>query len=245
MKYSFIFFLLGFTCILVWAGTETNCQHDVPEEKQEAIVLLHGLGRTSSSMDDLAEALEKSGYHVANIDYQSRKMAIEDIASQILTPEVEVLSQKFSRVHFVTHSMGGIVVRKFLEDATNDRIGRVVMLAPPNKGSEIIDLLGPSHIFQKVMGPAALQLSTAPDSLSHSIAPNQEEIGIIAGDISFNPITSVIVKGEDDGKVAVQSTRLDGAADHLVVHSSHTFIMTNPAVINQVLHFLDHGRFQR
>lgn len=213
-------------------------------EERELVILLHGLGRTDRSMAKMAKKLRKAGYAVENIGYPSTKLTIERISSQYLAPTVKYASERYEKVHIVTHSMGGIITRQYLAENGSDKISRVVMLAPPNHGSEVIDNLDRLGLVKPFLGPGAEQLSTAPDSLPNSLPPASCEVGIIAGTRSYNPLFSYWVKGDDDGKVSVRSTTLEGMSDHLVVKANHTFIMRNKTVIEQVIHFLKVGQFR-
>lgn len=212
-------------------------------EERELVVLLHGLARTSASMEKMAEALRAAGYEVCNIDYPSREFAIEELAAQKVLPEIlKCRGQAERPVSFVTHSMGGIVVRALAK--TPLRIGRVVMLGPPNGGSEIVDRLGGLALFGWVNGPAGRQLGTGADQLPHRLGAAKFDVGVIAGKRTVNPVLSLLIPGQDDGKVSLASAKVEGMDDFLVVPVSHSFLMRDKVVIAQTLHFLQDGRFE-
>ncbi len=227
---------LGISC-LVPAGAA-----EVPGQVR-TVVLLHGLARTPSSMRDLASALEARGYRVCNLDYPSREYGIEDLASRYVAPAVRECARGAERVDFVTHSLGGIVVRQLAADNLVPHIGRVVMLGPPNHGSRIVDVLGKWALFQMINGPAGAELGTSPSSIPNRQGPPPFELGVIAGDRSINWVLSLMLRGANDGKVTVDSARLSGMKDFLVVHSSHPFLPSNHIVISQTVRFLDQGTF--
>jgi len=200
----------------------------------ECVVLLHGLARTRHSMEKLADALQTAGYHPVNLDYPSRKKTIERLAAEVIPKGIERCEAVGARrMHFVTHSMGGIVLRYYLAGHKIARLGRVVMISPPNHGSEAADALRKNVLYRWFMGPAALELGTDSDSLPEKLGPANYPLGIIAGsDYSFfDAWFASLIPGEDDGKVSVESTKLEGMADFLVVPGTHTFIMTDDDVI--------------
>ncbi|MGH8442674.1 MAG: esterase/lipase family protein, partial [Nevskiaceae bacterium] len=198
-----------------------------PAMAKDCVVLLHGLGRTHWSMIVLQRSLEDAGYTVWNEGYPSTRATVEQLAPVVGEAIEACRAQKAKKIHFVTHSMGGILVRAYFRDATAPEAGRVVMLAPPNHGSAIVDANRDAWWFRWSTGPAGQQLGTAADSLPNTLPALPLEVGIIAG--------------RHDGKVSVASTALAGMKEQLVVDSAHTFIMNSPTVIRQVKAFLKDG----
>lgn len=211
----------------------------------EYVILLHGLCRSSKSMEPMARFLRASGYQVLNLDYPSRTLSIHELAEQYLGPAITRCAQTdATAIHFVTHSMGGILVRDYLAHHEVPKLGRVVMLGPPNQGSEVVDCLCRTPPFRWLNGPAGQELGTGSDALPNRLGPVKFPLGIIAGDRSINWINSLfMIHGPDDGKVSVVRTRVEGMADHWVIHATHPLLMRKRAVMRQVLAFLQVGKF--
>lgn len=210
----------------------------------EHVILLHGLSRTEDSMQPLAEALRDSGYVVHNVGYPSRTATIGELAEQAIGPALaEARQAGAKRIHFVTHSMGGILVRAWLAQHTMPELGRVVMLGPPNQGSEVVDRIGSWRLFGAINGPAGRELGTGADSVPNRLGPVTYPVGVIAGNRTINGLNSLMIPGPDDGKVSVERTKVAGMADHIVVAATHPFLMKNPEAIRQVRHFLANGAF--
>ncbi len=217
-----------------------------PEKVVEGrkVVLLHGLARSSYSMQKMQTALDKAGFSTCNIDYPSTEHPIETLALHFVLPEIKACFGSLdSEIDFVTHSMGGILVRYLALHDQLPRIGRVVMLSPPNGGSEVVDKLGHWWLFKKMNGPAGGELGTSTSSLPLQLGAATFDVGIITGSRTVNPILSFLINGRDDGKVSVENAKLEGMTDFLVVPVSHPFIMENQKVISHALYFLQHGFF--
>jgi pimeloyl-ACP methyl ester carboxylesterase len=194
-------------------------------------------------MDKLERELTAEGYTVINHDYPSRTATIEVLANDIfktLQPDIK----KAPKVHFVTHSMGGIILREHLEHHKIPNLGRVVMLSPPSRGSEVPDKLGKLKPFQWINGPAGSQLGTGSNSLPLRLKAPAFELGIVAGDRSINPILSMLIPGKDDGKVSLKRVKPQAYTDYVQLHATHPCIARNRKAIAQTKYFLEHGTFK-
>lgn len=233
------------TALVVACSCSSSEDTDAEPAAGPQVIVVHGLGRTSFSMSFLASRLERAGYEVFNYGYPSTAETMEELVAR-LDAEVKLrCGDDARRVHFVTHSMGGILVRSYLDQQPREHLGRVVMLSPPSRGSEIIDAFGDSPMLGWMLGPAGSKLGTAPDDIPAGLGPARFSLGVITGNRSLNYFASKLIPGPDDGKVGVDRARVEGAADFLVVPATHTFIMNRRDVADQTIHFLRHGGFSR
>jgi hypothetical protein len=217
----------------------------LPASAQAAcVILLHGLARTENSMEKLERALAQENFHTINVGYPSRTGTIEVLADEVIPPALAQCDPE-EEVNFVTHSMGGILVRQYLAGHDIPHLKHVVMLGPPNQGSEVIDKLAAFPGFHFINGDAGLQLGTGELSVPNKLGRADFDVGIIAGTRSINLILSMLIPSTDDGKVSLERTKLEGMHDHLEMPVTHPFMMTNDAVIAQVIHYLKNGAFLR
>lgn len=206
------------------------------------VVVLHGIARSNKHMKTLAKFLEQDGFDVINLSYPSTSHKIEEL-TDLINSEISSRVKENKTVHFVGYSMGGLMVRALIHKSKYKNLGKVVQLAPPNQGSEVADFVKNFWPYKKIFGPAGQQLVTDQTAVKHLFGEVNYDLGIIAGNSSIDPISSAIIPGENDGKVAVERTKLEGMKDHIVVNASHTFFPSNKEVLKQTLYFIKHNKF--
>ncbi|MFT4717711.1 MAG: esterase/lipase [Rickettsiales bacterium] len=212
--------------------------------KGEYVIILHGIARSKIHMQDLADYLTSKNYDVININYPSTDHNLEGL-SKILIKKISENTPKDKKINFVGYSMGGLMVRIILNKKNYKNMGKVVQLATPNKGSEVADFFKNNWLYKKIYGPSGAQLTTDQTKIKNLLNNKIDyELGIIAGSFTIDPISSIIIPGNDDGKVSIDSTKLKGMKDHIVVSASHTFFPSNKKVQQQTLSFLKNGQFK-
>ena len=212
----------------------------------DGVVLLHGISRTTRSFRKMELALQDAGFATLNLDYESRRKALDALAEDI-HPAVDLFAGGLEgSLHFVCHSMGGLLARAYLARHRQPRLGRVVMLGTPNGGSEIADRLKNLSAYRAFFGPAGQQLVTRRDAATSAMLPEVDyPTGIIAGNRSIYPITSMGLPRPHDGRVSVANTKLAGMTDHIVIRTSHPWLVRNREAITQTIEFLRGGAFRR
>jgi hypothetical protein len=242
--------IFAITIILAWLLSLASCataprsEVVIADETTECVVLLHGLNRSWRAMRPMAESLQMAGFSTANVDYPSQSGSIEDIAPLAVGMGLDRCRESgATKIHFVTHSIGGILLRYQNEHIPIPDLGRVVMLGPPNQGSEIVDKTRDWPGFEMFSGGAGAQLGTDAESMPSILGPVDFELGVIAGTGTSNIFTSAMLPSPDDGKVSVASTKVDGMDDFLIVGNSHRYITRSDVVIRNTENFLRNGEF--
>ncbi len=211
----------------------------------ECVVLLHGFGRSSSSLKKINNKLEEHGYRTVNINYPSRNYHIFQLAEQFVLPRIEKEIETCSKVHFVGYSMGGIITRYILANHRPKNLGRVILLASPNQGTEVVNSLGKYLWFQTIFGPGVLDVSVNSPFLKSLPSTVDYETGVISGNFSVNPISSLfLIPGDDDGTVSVENTKINGMKDHITIRSSHFMLLYNDEVAEEIEYFIRNGSFR-
>ncbi len=210
------------------------------------VVMLHGIARSSRSFRKMQGALDAAGFVTLNVDYQSRTKSLEALVADIHPAITAFAARVGGPVNFVAHSMGALLTRAYLARHPPSRLGRVLLLGPPNNGSEIADRFGRLALYRAFFGPAGQQLTTAPDAATRALLPTPTyPLGVIAGNRSVYPIASRFLPLPNDGRVSVTSTRLDGMTDHIVIATAHPLLVRDARAIAQTIAFLRNGEFSR
>ncbi len=217
-----------------------------PRRHDSCVILLHGLWRTAYSMKYLQWGLSDRGFEVVNLSYPSLSHPIEQLAGMAVEGGLSSCRQRdMSRIHFVTHSLGGILLRQYLSLHDIPELGRVVMLGPPSQGSQVADYVDALEILDPITPRAVEQLGTGEDSIPLALGPANFELGIIAGTANRRVAIPGLPDEPSDGTVTVAETVVPGMLDFLEMPVSHTFMMWSSEVLHQVVYFLDHGYFDR
>ncbi|WP_309381644.1 esterase/lipase family protein [Cerasicoccus frondis] len=210
--------------------------------EQKTVVVIHGLAASSGVMWHVEDTLEADGYRVINIDYPSMSKTLGMLAQHV-RKQISSQARVDEPIDVVTHSMGGILLRTIQHEDPLPNIRRVVMIAPPNHGSEALDIVAAPFLAKLAFGPAGSQMSAVNAERWKALGPAPFEVGVIAGSLGIDPVISSMIPGPDDGVISVESTKLDGMADFVVIHESHPMLVFNGEVMEQMIAFLDTGKF--
>lgn len=216
-----------------------------PAQKGDYVLLVHGLWNSPVSMVKIGNRLMNENYNVINVGYPSTEREVKAISRGYLKEVIKKnCPNKTKKIHFVTHSMGGIIVRDYINDSENiSRFGKVIMLAPPNNGSEIIDNVKGIKVIEKILGPAGMALGTGEKDIPKTLGEAKVPTGVVIGTGKLFPFLSLFVDEENDGCVTIESAKLEGMKDFKVEKSSHTMITFDDQVIEYVVNFLKLEKF--
>ncbi len=218
---------------------EIRRERNLPPMSGKAVVLVHGIIRSSKSFAAMKERLQQSGYQVFGFDYPSTHVKIEESAGYLQRALTSL--EGIDEINFVVHSMGGLVVRACLTEFSDPRLHRMVMLGVPNQGARMANLVRENTLYRVVFGPAGQQLVEDPEGFLASLPTPNFPFAVVAGAKGtlngFNPL----IPGDDDGTISVSCTRLPGAADFMGVPVLHSFLMGNEQVIAATDRFLRTG----
>jgi len=234
------------TLLLKSSAAEYRVQISTTEASADFVVLLHGLRGSSTDFQKMDKVLLEHGFNVCRIDYPSRKYSIEALADTAIS---EVIRQcephGCQTLHFVAHSMGCIMVRYYLQENKIEKLGRIIFISPPNHGTELVDKFAWSALFRKFNGPGGMQLGAGENGFIKSLEMPPYEFGVIMSTRSINPVESMFIHGKDDGRVSIESARLEGMRDFVLVRSNHHVAMKKDETIKQVINFLHTGQFEK
>ncbi len=237
----FVFFLVLSTLPLKAKDMQDNCPQNLTNEY---VVLLHGIFKSSRQMNKMAKYLTKDCYKVINISYPSTKKSLSEIADQVWQEvKTKTADDKNSKIHFVGYSMGGLVTRATLNKYKPKNIGRVVLIATPNHGSEVADFFDGLWLYDKIAGPAGHELITNQEDFKNVLGSPYYEVGVLAGNFSIDLLSSLLIEGDDDGKVSLESAKVENMTAYKVISASHFSIARKKITILETMHFLKHGKF--
>lgn len=209
----------------------------------EAIVILHGVCRNSKHMSYIADSLQVLGYRVHNIDYKCRYQGAGKIVRDS-SIQVKHIAKGYNKLHFVGHSLGGLIIRGILTAYMPINLGKVIQIAPPNQGSELANILQNRWLYKKIYGKVSQDLIPNSSFLNSLEQAPSYELGIIAGN-SFNLLVNCLLKFKrNDCRVAIEETFLDSAKDHVVININHNQIVRSRETLKQIRNFLIDGVFE-
>mgnify|MGYP003640999189 CR=1 FL=1 len=224
------------------AAEPVQARLQAPEQAREQVVVIHGLGRSRVAMWPLARRIEAAGYDVHLVGYDSLGATVDEALAEVRAQIDACCAASTAPVHFVGHSLGGLLIRAYLADHAVPGLGRVVMLGTPNQGTPLVDRNRDAW-WMRLAGPLANALGTGPDGFAQALPSPTYPVGVIAGAVSGGPGAAARLTEPNDGLVPVASTRLDGMQDFVVLEVGHSMMRHNETVAQHTIAFLRDGRF--
>ena len=209
----------------------------------EVVVLVHGFSKHAQSMEPIGDYLAQYGYRFISVDYPSGEVNASEALALIHTQLAGCCDQA-RRIHFVGHSIGGLLIRAYLAEYQVDQLGNVVLIATPNAGSEFVEAMNRMPGYAEATGPLLQQMVPGEQGIPAQLPLPDYPVGVIAGSRTHNPLSWLLLPGDDDGAVSVSSTRMEGMQDFLVVPANHHWLRHDQRVLEEVLHFIQYDHFK-
>lgn len=229
--------------ISIFIGLNCYAVSEVEMETKEKVILIHGFARNNMSMWKLASSIEKAGYEVERVGYKSLRKNIDEIKKIVFKQFDKNIDSKYEKVHFVGHSLGGLLIRSYLGNHNVKNLGNVVLIGSPSHGTEAVDYYKDKKWF-KLTGPIAVELGTNGSKFLESLTQPYYNLGVIAGNKEIKLFEHVL-KGQDDGLVRVESTKIKGMSDFIIIKANHAGMRFNKNVAHQTISFLKNGKFKK
>lgn len=243
-----IYIVISAVLIMLLSACANNpldaSKETIASNSDECVVLVHGLWRSGFAMRSIASDLEDYGFHTVRIDYPSTKMEIPQLAEEFVPDGVKLCQQTGAeKIHLVTHSMGGILARQYLQNHKLPQGSRVVMLSPPNQGSDLSKKFHDSSWYQWLVGPAGASLTQDDSGIINQLLEIDEPVGVIAAYRSWSLWPESWLSSPNDGTVSVKSMMLKEMDDLILVNSGHATMRYEEEIHHQIRHFIKTGAF--
>ncbi|MCG8671408.1 MAG: hypothetical protein MI867_18535 [Pseudomonadales bacterium] len=212
-----------------------------PLASQETVILLHGLGRSDMAMWLLEHRLENAGYKVFSIDYDSIQQTPNQVLGSVFSDIEKCCKEAEATIHFVGHSLGGLIIRAYLGQHDVKNLGKVVLIGSPSNGTPVVDKYRDSWWMQ-FAGEMTLALGTDDNGFAKSLPKPDYSLGVIAGTVERSS-NDEIIPGADDGLVPVESTKIEGMSDFILLPISHSAMRYDADVAAQTITYLRNGSF--
>lgn len=223
-----------------------SCAHvPLQEGGEESVIVVHGFARRARSMNQIATAVHQAGYEVRNIDYDSINQNLNDIKEEVYIKFDQYISENpDKKIHFIGHSLGGLLVRAYLAENKLDNLGVVILMGTPNKGTKLVNQYEDKWYFSW-LGPVIPELGVGTSQFLDALQVPDYTVGVIAGSKPYSRWSAEYLEGDHDGLITVESAKLEGMHDFIEIEVNHSRMKRDPRVIEQVIYFLEHSQFKK